>query len=76
MLTPFFKNDAIHNNVATCLNGQETPTKQLYFCPKIYPPPESSSEQIPNNLTSWVHLKCDLEKYALASGLSWKSRMS
>ncbi len=63
-----FKNDAMQFDISTCLNGKDKPTKRLYICPKTYPPPKSSSEQIPNNHTSWIHLKHDVEKSTLASG--------
>ncbi len=48
-------------DIAKCLNGQDRPTKHLYFCPTTYPPPPSSIAQIPQEFVSWIHLKCDLE---------------
>ncbi len=32
-----FKNDAMHINIATCLNGQDKPTKQFNFLSKNIP---------------------------------------
>ncbi len=64
-----FKNDIMHIDIAICLNGQDKPTKLLYFCWKTYPPTKSCSNKILNNIINWIHLKHDMEKSALASGI-------
>ncbi len=32
-----------HLDITSCLNGKDKPPKQLYFCPKTYPLPQSYS---------------------------------
>ncbi len=63
-----FDNQPINIDIAACVNGQDKSTNRLYFCPKTYPPPKSSSSPITKEQTSWINLKRDLEKSALVSG--------
>ncbi len=67
-VSSIFNNDIDVVDIATYLNGQDKSTELLYFWPATYPPPPSCKEKIPNNFNSWIHLKRDLEKSALASG--------
>lgn len=67
-VSSIFNNDITVVDIATYLNGQDKSTERLYFCAATYPPPPSSKEKIPNNFNSWIRLKRDLEKSALASG--------
>ncbi len=54
-------------NIAKCLNGKESHSEHLFFCPTTHTPPPSSIAQIPCDIGSWIHLKRDHKNSALES---------
>ena len=50
-------------DIAEFLNGQQYPTRRLYFCPKAYPPPANIDDMAGSNALEyqgWKDLKRDL----------------